>query len=90
MKFELAVEKYYVGTKKEEGPINGRIGFRPKKKDWTSKDVCLTNGRLGLKQKNKKNKNSPPFTITTKKDRVGMNGRIGSRQIKVGVEQTVE
>ena len=26
----------------------------------------------------------------TKKDGVGMNGRIGSRQIKVGVEQTVE
>ena len=45
------VEQYYVETKKDEGPINGRIGFR-QKKDVTKKDVCLTNGRLGFRQKN--------------------------------------
>ena len=55
------------------------------------KDVCLTNGRLGFGQKNRqKTKISPPFTIMTKKDGVWINGRIGSRQIKVGLEQTVE
>ena len=51
----------------------------------------MTNGRLGFGQKNRqKTKISPPFTIMTKKDGVWINGRIGSRQIKVGVEQTVE
>ena len=52
MKFQLTVEQYYVETKKDEGPINGRIGFRQKNKDVTKKDVCLTNGRLGFRQKN--------------------------------------
>ena len=56
MKFQLTVEQYYVETKKDEGPINGRIGFR-QKKDITKKDVCFTNGRLGFKQKMDKNKN---------------------------------
>ena len=38
--------------KKDEGPTNGRIGIRPKKKRLNKKDVCLTNGRLGFGQKN--------------------------------------
>ena len=51
MKFELTVEQYYVETKKDEGPTNGRIGIRLKKR-LNKKDVCLINGRLGFGQKN--------------------------------------
>ena len=65
------VEKYYVETKKDEGPINGRIGFR-QKKDVTKKDVCLTNGRLGFRQKNgQKQKFLHPLQLWQKKMGLG-------------------
>jgi len=53
------------------------------------KDICLTNGRLGFGQKKngQKQKSLHPSQLWPKK--MGFEW-IGSRQIKVGVEQTVE
>jgi len=82
--------RFRIMTEKDGVWVNGRI-------EWTKKDACLRNGRLGFGQKNKQTKNFSTlsssltqFTIMTKKDGVWGNGRIESRHIKVGLKQTVE
>ena len=61
MKFEWTVEQYYVETKKDEGPTNGRIGIRPKKR--LNKKRCMFDKwqiRIWTKKMDKKQKSLHP------------------------------
>ena len=79
---------FRIMTKKDGVWVNGRI-------ELTKKDAYLRKSKLGFGQKNKKKtqKISPALVHCwrdSQKYKGSMNGRIGWRLKKMGVERTVE